>query len=368
MPKIIRLWHWKMMDVRSTSPRTILEEAAASLTQYKTLLATVSHSLSGEVQAPVRSPNDILLVDDLDMTTDPAGNVRFIDLIEAEVRKSGCSPQGLADRLRHDGIVVQGRTYLPMEWRELPAARVQRRLMKAVADYLGYQGRHAKSNLSRPQTAVEHVATITLDHPSLRHLLFHKVVELVRRSRPYALFERIAGAAPVVLAYLFCHPKHRLLLQQLLLAQCNVTNRSQGDGELQRGYQLRTPYVATLVQYTLAAPGGSQRDLPGRPGRPRIRSNKSSLWTRRASAKRLCAAERMAGRSCVRSNACWADESQCLGDVFRGNSRLRAIQNQCRGRDMARRRAAHAWSLATSWTFQRWESRLMTSRRSAKRR
>jgi hypothetical protein len=148
-----------------------------------------------------------------------------------------------------------------MEWRELPAARVQRQLMKAVAGYLGYQGRHAKLNLSRPQAAVEHVATITLDHPSLRHLLFHKVVELGRRSRPYALFQRIAGADPVVHAYLFCHPKHRLLLQQLLLARCNVTNRSHGEDEPQRGYQLRSPYVATLVQYTLAAPGGAQRDL-----------------------------------------------------------------------------------------------------------
>jgi len=238
----------------------IIQTASAALQQYKRLLATVSSSLADQAHTPVRSSNEILLVDDLDMPVDPAGTLRFVEVIEAEVRKSGCRPQQVADLLRHEGLVVRGRTYLPMEWPDLPANRLQARLMKKVEEYLAYQDEHARLNLSRPQTAVEHVATITLDHPSLRHLLLQKAAELVRRSGPYAIFGRIAGASPVVHGYLFCHPEQRMLLQQLL-TQCNLANRSHSQSETQRGYELKSPYVATLVQYALAAPGGAQRNL-----------------------------------------------------------------------------------------------------------
>jgi hypothetical protein len=162
--------------------------------------------------------------------------------------------------LRHEGVSVRGRTYLPGEWCNLPATRLQRRLLKTIASYLGYRGEDASLNLSQPRTAVEHVASITLDHPSMRHLLLQKATELVRQSQPYALFDRIAGAPPVVHAYLFCHPEQRMLLQQLI-TQCKLANRSHGQTDMHRGHDLKSPYVATLVQYTLAAPGGAQRDL-----------------------------------------------------------------------------------------------------------
>lgn len=43
--------------------------------------------------------------------------------------------------------------------------------------------------------------------------------------------------------------------------QCNLVNLGNGHDDADSKYNLRSPYVATLTQYALAAPGGSQPDL-----------------------------------------------------------------------------------------------------------
>jgi len=176
-------------------------------------------------------------------------------------RQARATPQGLAHLFQREGILVNGVPRRPSEWSDEEPAKLSSALVAAARHYLGFRGRDSSPDIEQPQTAVDFIASITLSDPILRPLLERCLPEFSRRSLPYATFRPIAGADPKTLAFLFCHPAQRKTLEDLLLVEANLSNPSNAEPEVARQYQIDTPYVAMLLQYALACPGGAQVDL-----------------------------------------------------------------------------------------------------------
>ena len=237
----------------------VFDRMLRELRDYKGLIRRLASSLPA---APASDHADaILLVESIHDQIDPSERLRVKDVFFEMARRARTTPQGLADLIQREGIVVNGVARRPAEWPDEQPAKLASALVAAARHYLGFRGWDSSPDIEQPQTAVDFIASITLSDPILRPLVERCLPEFSRRSLPYATFPPIAGADPKTLAFLFCHPTQRKTLEDLLLVEANLSNPANAEPEIAHQYQIDTPYAAMLLQYALACPGGAQVDL-----------------------------------------------------------------------------------------------------------
>ena len=234
-----------------------IDELLESINREVNDLRMLSTALASQVPRASRvSATELRLVETLDCVIDPQNRRTMRDLYDERVSRAGCSPPHWAESLRHEGLPVGTKSLLPHEWDHQEPTLFAAALLRSAHEYLGLGDAAASLNVEDPQTAIEHVAGLTLLSEELRPLLQKFLPQLIRRSRPFATFRQITGAEPKVHRFLYCHPSERTAWEKLLRMQVQIAEVADPQA-----YGLQHPYAVVVAQYPLGAPGGAMQEF-----------------------------------------------------------------------------------------------------------
>ena len=216
---------------------------------------TLFTSLDLQLQHKSRTPglsnsgDTLTLVESLDDRLDGTQTVR--DLFNDLAARGGCTAARIAETVRSDGLIIDGRPVSREMLSSEDPSRVIDSLRAIASQFL--DSVDGLADLDQPRLAIDHLAGFTLTSFDLRSRLLAVTNTWIDRSQPRATFGGLSDCDVHQSCYLLCHSQDRPLLEELLLGEPLAPNYG---GK----YDTRNPFEAQLIQVRLAAPVGASRE------------------------------------------------------------------------------------------------------------
>ncbi len=247
----------------------------------------------------ISDPTKIDLVKSLDTVIDTKSGITLGDHWDARLKSAGFTPEHFMQRVRADGLVVDGRRYLVDEWSQIAPEKRAPAMMASLRHYVGVDEIDRPIRYDDPIFPVDYLAAVKLNDEAFRPLINQCVLELNRLIAPFAPNHPIAGAEPRQMVFLYCESSQRAAWHEYLGMNMKLTIPEKSGSE---PYDLRNPHVLVLVNATLGIPGGTligyqdwmatgnraRREHPQPPLFPRADFAESRLIDERDDSQRYC--------------------------------------------------------------------------------